>query len=133
MSNEIQQQIDELKAKKKVTGADRARLKVLERQLKQSQKDGQAEAKSKTNVFATKPTTKINPLPIRFSGGERTGLTELANDIKSDSMELVITELGSEREINDTKLVRAAVYLLKQHSHEEIVEAIKQVKLNMIR
>lgn len=133
MSNEIQQQIDELKAKKKVTGADRARLKVLERQLKQAQKDDQAEAKSKTNVFATKPTTKINPLPIRFSGGERTGLTELANDIKSDSMELVITELGSEREINDTKLVRAAVYLLKQHSHEEIVEAIKQVKLNMIR
>ncbi|MGR5096747.1 hypothetical protein [Vibrio mediterranei] len=133
MFNEIQQQIDELKAKKKVTGADRARLKVLERQLKQSKKDDQAEAKSKTNVFATEPTTKINPLPIRFSGGERTGLTELANDIKSDSMELVITELGSKREINDTKLVRAAVYLLKQHSHEEIVEAIKQVKLNMIR
>ncbi|MCG9627725.1 hypothetical protein L1D34_23100 [Vibrio mediterranei] len=133
MFNEIQQQIDELKAKKKLTGADRARLKVLERQLKQSQKDDEVEAKSKTNVFATEPTTKINPLPIRFSGGERIGLTELANDIKSDCMELVITELGSKREINDTKLVRAAVYLLKQHSHEEIVEAIKQVKLNMIR
>ncbi|HCG7534109.1 hypothetical protein [Vibrio parahaemolyticus] len=133
MSNEIQQQIDELKAKKKLTGADRARLKVLERELKQSQKDAQAEVKSKTNVFATKPTTKINPLPIRFSGAERTGITELANDIKTESMELVINELGSEREINDTKLVRAAVYLLKQHSHKEIVEAIKQVKLNMIR
>ena len=35
--------------------------------------------------------------------------------------------------INETKLVRAAVYLLHQHSHEEIVDAIKQVKLNMIR
>ncbi|HAT8502180.1 TPA: hypothetical protein ACGU7P_004086 [Vibrio vulnificus] len=131
MSNEVQQQIDELKAKKKVTGADRARLKVLERQLKQSQQED--EIRSKRNVFATKPTTKINPLPIRFAGSERTGLTELANDIKSNNMELVITELGSEREINDTKLVRAAVYLLKQHSHAEIVEAIKQVKLNMIR
>ncbi|ELB2105505.1 hypothetical protein [Vibrio parahaemolyticus] len=133
MSNEIQQQIDEIKAQKKVTGADRARLKVLERQLKQSQKDEQTEVKAKNNVFATKPTTKVNPLPIRFAGGERTGLTELANDIKSDSMELVIEELGSEREINDTKLVRAAVYLLREHSHAEIIDAIKQVKLNMIR
>ncbi|HDY8168884.1 TPA: hypothetical protein RQK98_004213 [Vibrio vulnificus] len=133
MSNEIQQQIGELKAKKKLTGADRARLKVLERELKQSQKDAQAEAKSKTNVFATEPTTKKPALPIRFLSNERAGLTELANDIKTQSLELVITELGSKREINDTKLVRAAVYLLKQHSHEEIVEAIKQVKLNMIR
>jgi hypothetical protein len=46
---------------------------------------------------------------------------------------LIINELGSEREINDTKLIRAAVYLLKEHSHEEIINAIKQVKLNMIR
>ncbi len=135
MSNEIQQQIDEIKAQKKVTGADRARLKVLERELKQSQKNEQTEVKVKlsSNVFATKPTTKINPLPIRFAGSERAGLTELGNDIKSDSIELVITELGSEREINETKLVRAAVYLLKEHSHEEIIDAIKQVKLNMIR
>lgn len=132
MTND-EQLLNELKAKKKPTGAERAQMKVLERKINQAKKDTQAEAKTKTNVFATKPTTKINPLPIRFSGSERTGLTELANDIKSDSMELVITELGSEREINDTKLVRAAVYLLKQHSHEEIVEAIKQVKLNMIR
>ncbi|YCO02415.1 hypothetical protein ACB087_09985 (plasmid) [Vibrio sp. VNB-15] len=131
MSKEVQQQIDDLKAKKKVTGADRARLKVLERQLKQAQQED--DTRTKSNVFATKPTTNINPLPIRFAGSERSGLTELANDIKSDNMELVITELGSEREINDTKLVRAAVYLLKQHTHFEIIEAIKQVKLSMIR
>ena len=47
-------------------------------------------------------------------------------------MELVIKQLGSEHEINETKLVRAAVYLLHQQSHEEIINAIKQVKLNMI-
>ncbi|PLS40862.1 MULTISPECIES: hypothetical protein [Bacteria] len=133
MSNEIQQQIDALKTKKKLTGADRARLKVLDRELKQFNKDAQTKTKAKANVFATKPTTKINPLPIRFSNAERIGITELANDIKTESIELVIHDLGSEREINDTKLVRAAVYLLKQHSHKEIVEAIRQVKLNMIR
>ncbi|NOH36536.1 hypothetical protein [Vibrio chagasii] len=121
----------ELKQKKKLTGSERAQLKMLERKINRAEKPSKQESKS--NVFATKPTTKINPLPIRFSNDERTGITELANDIKTNNLELVITELGSEREINDTKLVRAAVYLLKQHSHEDIVDAIKQVKLNMIR
>ena len=121
----------ELKQKKKLTGSERAQFKMLERKIYRAEKPSKQESKS--NVFATKPTTKINPLPIRFSNDERTGITELANDIKTNNLELVITELGSEREINDTKLVRAAVYLLKQHSHEDIVDAIKQVKLNMIR
>ncbi len=133
MTNEEQQQLADLKAKKKLSGGERAQLKALERKAKQAEKGATPDTKPQSNVFATKPTTKINPLPIRFSGGERVGLTELANDIKTESQELIITELGSEREINDTKLVRAAVYLLKQHSHAEIIEAIKQVKLNMIR
>lgn len=132
MTKDIQAQLDELKAKKSPTGSERAQIKVLERELKQAQKK-ESEAKKTSNVFATKPTTKANPLPIRFAGNERAGLTNLANDIKSDSLELVIEQLGSEREINETKLVRAAVYLLHQHSHEEIIDAIKQVKLNMIR
>ena len=127
---DIQSQIDELKIKKNLTGSERAQIKMLELKLKQAKK---ALEVKKTNVFATKPTTKIFPLPIRFSDRERIGLTELANDIKTESKELIINELGSEREINDTKLVRAAVYLLKQCSHEEIISAIKQVKLNMIR
>ncbi len=129
--NKDVQLLAELKQKKKLTGAERAQVKMLERKISQSEKPVKQESKS--NIFATKPTTKINPLPIRFSNNERTGITELANDIKTNNLELVITELGSEREINDTKLVRAAVYLLKKQSHEEIVDAIKQVKLNMIR
>ncbi|KXI20928.1 hypothetical protein, partial [Photobacterium sanguinicancri] len=114
---------------------ERAQLKALERKAKQQQKQEQEqkERKPKGNVFATIPTTQITPLPIRFTSGERVGLTTLADDIKSESMELVINTLGSAREINDTKLVRAAVYLLQMHSHEEIIDAIKQVKLNMIR
>ncbi|HIF9551152.1 TPA: hypothetical protein ACX6S2_003476 [Photobacterium damselae] len=127
----IQEQLNALKAKKNLTGAERAQIKVLERELKKANKEKQEQ--QTTNVFATTPTTKINPLPIRFGQRERTGLKELSNDIKSQSLEKVITELGHENEINDTKLVRAAVYLLKQHSHEEIIDAIKQVKLNMIR
>lgn len=131
MTKDTQAQLDELKAKKNLTGNERAQIKVLERELKKAQK--KESEKKKSNVFATKPTTKANPLPIRFAGNERDGLTTLGNDIKSESMELVIEQLGSEREINETKLVRAAVYLLSQHSHEEIIDAIKQVKLNMIR
>ncbi|EMK6670665.1 TPA: hypothetical protein ACN36B_004396 [Vibrio parahaemolyticus] len=133
MTKDELQQLDELKSKKKLTGSERAQLKALERKSKQSQKETKADKKPLSNVFATKPTTNINPLPIRFSGNERAGITELANDIKRESQMLIINELGSEREINDTKLIRAAVYLLKEHSHEEIINAIKQVKLNMIR
>lgn len=133
MPNEIQSQVDELKAKKKLSPIERAQLKALERKARKSQKPETVENQSKGNIFATKPTTKINPLPIRFSNSERAGLTTLADDIKNGNLEMIITELGSVREINDTKLVRAAVYLLKQRSHEEIIQAIKQVKLSMIR
>ncbi|MCG6461790.1 hypothetical protein K6U44_15330 [Vibrio parahaemolyticus] len=72
--------------------------------------------------------TTFLSMPMRFSGNESAGLTSLGNDIKLKSMELVIKQLGSEREINETKLVRAAVYLLRQHSHEEIIDAIQKVK-----
>lgn len=133
MLNVDNQLLNQLKSKKKLTPTERAQLKALERKAKQQQKQEQKERKPKGNVFATIPTTKITPLPIRFTSGERVGLATLADDIKSESMELVINTLGSAREINDTKLVRAAVYLLQMHSHEEIVDAIKQVKLNMIR
>ena len=135
MNDEELKQLEALKAKNKLSPAERGQLKVLERKFKQEQRSEQKQNQDKpaSNVFATKPTTKIAPLPIRFSSNERSGLTTLANDIKSENLELVINELGSEREINDTKLVRAAIYLLKEHSHEEIVDAIKQVKLNMIR
>lgn len=133
MLNADNQLLKQLKSKKKLTPTERAQLKALERKEKQQQKQEQQENKPKGNVFATVPTTQITPLPIRFTSGERVGLTTLADDIKSEDMELVINTLGSAREINDTKLVRAAVYLLQTHSHEEIVDAIKQVKLNMIR
>lgn len=134
MAKNIQTQLDDLRAKKHLSGADRAKIKVLERELKlATQKSTIQDKQPQTNIFATTPTTKIHPLPIRFSKCERIGLTQLANEIKTHELELIISELGSEREINDTKLVRAAVYLLKQQNHEEIVAAIKQVKLNMIR
>lgn len=132
MSNELQTELEQLKAKPKLSGADRARIKRIEKDLEKQKKTALPE-KTKSNVFATKPTTQIKPLPIRFSSEERTGITELANDIKSDSLEMVITELGREGEINDTKLVRAAVHLLKERTHAEIIQAIKEVKLNMIR
>lgn len=133
MNNQTDVQLlAEIKKKSKLTSADRAQIKILERKVKQAEKHDIKPEKA-TNVFATKPTTKITPLPIRFSSAERTGLTELANDIKTNNTEQVINKLGSEREINDTKLIRAAILLLKDRSHDEIIDAIKEVKLNMIR
>lgn len=132
MTNDEQVLLAELRAKKKLTGGERAKIKALERKEKQANKEV-VDTKTVANVFAIKPTTTLKPLPIRFSSDERAGLTELANDIKAENPELIVSELGSLREINDTKLIRAAIHLLKQHSHNEIVDAIKQVKMNMIR
>lgn len=129
-----QEQLNELRNKSTLLPAEKAKLKALERKEKQSKKKqvtpGQA---VQSNVFAVKATTKVSPLPIRFLAYERAGLKTLANDIKSESIEEVIEVLGREDEINDTKLVRAAVLLLKQRSNSEIIQAIKEVKLAMVR
>jgi hypothetical protein len=130
MNEQELQQLEELKAKSKLTPKERVQLKML---TKKSKAETVSEPVKAANVFATKPTTKISPLPIRFLEHERAGLKTLANDIKSESLMEVIDVLGSENEINDTKLVRAAVLLLKQHSHSEIIAAIKETKLSMIR
>ncbi|SQD78746.1 hypothetical protein [Moritella yayanosii] len=130
MTEQEQQQLAELKSKSKLSPKERVQLKIL---TKKSKAETVSEPVKTANVFAVKPTTKISPLPIRFLEHERVGLKTLANDIKSQSLMEVIDVLGSENDINDTKLVRAAVLLLKQHSHNEIIAAIKETKLNMVR
>ncbi len=135
LTNEEQTLLNELREKSKLAPSERAKLKNLERKEKAAKKEAdKGEAKSK-NVFAVKSTTKISPLPIRFLPHERAGLRTLADDIKMDSLNEIIEELGleGEKEINETKLVRAAVFLLKQRSHSEIIKAIKEIKLQMLR
>ncbi|EJB8455002.1 hypothetical protein MW332_004855 [Vibrio parahaemolyticus] len=75
----------------------------------------------------TKPTTKANPLPIRFAGNERAGLTTLGNDIKSESS-LTVSAKSMKPNSYESRLI-----FIRQHSYEEIIDAINQVKLNMIR
>lgn len=134
LTNEDQSLLDELKAKNKLSPGERAQVKSLERKDKASQKKEANKSSSKPqNVFAVKSTTKVSPLPIRFLEPERTGLKTLADDITSENLNEVIMELGDTREINETKLVRAAVLLLKQHSNSEIIKAIKEIKLQMLR
>ncbi|NQY65397.1 MAG: hypothetical protein HRT38_17100 [Alteromonadaceae bacterium] len=120
--------LEELENKTNLTPVESARLKIIRRAvLKDKPKF------KKTNVFAIEATTNMNPVPIRFTQREKTGLIELRNDIKRNNPELIIMELGSERDISNTKLIRAAVHLLKEITHEEIIKAIKDIKLNMIR
>lgn len=133
MNNEERQLLEELKAKTKLQPKERAQLKALQRkamlEAKQDAKD--AKDKPQTNVFGAVATTKIDPLPIRLSSNERAGLKSLADDLKTNKTELVVRELGGLREINQTKLIRAAIRLLSEHTDEEIIEAIKDVKLGM--
>lgn len=131
MNNEEIQELESLKGKGKLSPKEKARIKALERKAKaETKKESSSPA---SNVFATKPTTKIAPLPIRFSDGERTGLRTRGDSIKANSAEMVVMELGSLRDINETKLIRAAVHLLKDRTDEEIVQAIKDVRVGMVR
>lgn len=130
MNEQELQQLSVLKVKNKLSPKERVQLKML---MKKSKTETVNELVKETNVFAVKPTTKVSPLPIRFLEHERMGLKSLANDIKSQSLMEIINVLGSENDINDTKLVRAAVLLLKQHTHSEIIAAIKETKLSMVR
>ena len=122
-----------LKALPKPTPTEKAQIKALERQLKKESQKGPAAGDQTANVFAITATTKISPLPIRFTATERAGLTTLRDDLRSQAAEQIVTELGSLNEINDTKLVRAAVLLLQERTPDEIIAAIKEVKLNMLR
>lgn len=132
MTNDEKQLLAELEAKSKLGPKEKAQLKNLKLQLKK-EKAKEEPGNKISNVFGTEATTTIKPLPIRFSSSERAGITTRGKDIKANNKELIITKLGREGEVNDTKLIRAAVLLMQQHTDEEIIDAIQQVKLNMIR
>ena len=127
--------LDELLAKQKsgkLKPAEKAQLKNLQRKQKSEENDANQHS-VKTNVFGQIATTKIHPKPIRFLEHELTGLATRRDSLKTNQPEMIIKELGSLREINDTKLIRAAVLLLADVSDDELIKAIKQVQLNMIR
>ncbi|APC90635.1 hypothetical protein CGH28_23395 [Vibrio parahaemolyticus] len=81
----------------------------------------------------TKPTTKANTLPIRFAGNERAGLTTLGNDIKSESMNSSSSSLTVSAKSMKPNSYESRLIFIRQHSYEEIIDAINQVKLNIIR
>ncbi len=127
--------LDELLTKQKngkLKPAEKAQLKNLQRKLKSEAKEDNEHA-VKTNVFGKIATTKIHPKPIRFLEHELIGLATRRDSLKTNQPEMIIEELGNLREINDTKLIRAAVLLLANVSDYELIKAIKQVQLNMIR
>lgn len=112
---------------------EKARLKVLQRQQKRQDTEKQSDNIAKTNVFGKIATTKIHPKPVRFLEHEITGLATRRDSLKTHCPEMIVQELGSLKEVNDTKLIRAAVLLLANVSDEDLIRAIKQVQLNMVR
>ncbi len=117
----------------KLKPAEKAQLKNLQRKVKSVEKSGNDSHAVKTNVFGQIATTKIHPKPIRFLEHELTGLATRRDSLKTNEPEMIIEELGSLREINDTKLIRAALLLLADVDDEKLIKAIKQVQLNMVR
>lgn len=131
MTNEEQLELAELKAQSKLKPKEKARLKILERKANKLEQEEKTEKESKSpnrSVFAVQPTTEIPPTPVRYTEAERTVLRTLADDVKAVSQEQVKAVLGKISEINETKLIRASVLLLRKHSDAEVIDAIVAVK-----
>lgn len=134
MNEQQQAQFEELKAKTKLTGAERAQLKALEKlKAKGEQKPKSASQKKADNKFGIKPTTETTTYSLRLTDDDKASLTNLQQRILDDAAESAVMKLGNTREINGTKLLRAGLLLLEEKSSEEIIDAIQQVKLKMIR
>ena len=134
MNAEQQALLEELKAKSKLTGAERAQLKTLEKlKAKGDQKPKSSAKKKVENKFGIKPTTGAKAFPLRLTEDDKASIANLTQRVLDDDMEGVIMKLGQAKEVNATKLLRAGLLLLEQRSSEEIIDAIQQVKLKMIR
>lgn len=132
MTNEEQQQLDELRASPSLTPAQKAKLKSLERKEKKAQQNDTPKPKRNT-TFGIVPTTKLVSLPFRISPAEKQIMIDRRNAIKSEDAMLFAERLGGKDDLSNNMQMRAALLLMKNCSNEEVVEAIREVKLSMIR
>lgn len=117
----------------RLTPLEAAEFKQLQRKDKKTSRQAEASKSPTTNVFGKVATTKISPTPVRLLQIEKAALKTRADTLISEDPELVISELGQLREVNNSKLIRAAIWLLKDVSNKELISAIKEVQMNMIR
>ena len=136
-TSELEIRINELQSKSKLSITEKAELNSLKVRLdKEKSRMLKKEGKGRPSAFGLVATTKTNPLPIRFLENERVGLSVIRDTLVSEHAEYIIQELGSLNEINETKLVRASVEILNEIIKTDpcrIIDAIKRVKMNMIR
>lgn len=124
-----QKRFDELKNKAKLSPAEKAELKVLQKQASKQQKAVSDNAPS--NEFGITKTTAVKPYPIRFTETDHNLLSSMSDNLINHHSDEVQQQLGSLREINKTKLIRAAIHALNECSPAEQIAFIKDVKFNM--
>lgn len=128
------ERIAELKAKAKLSPQEKGELAALERaERKLAAAINKEPLKARSNTFGTVATTKITPKPIRFLDTELTALATRSDTLKANCADLIIDQLGSLREVNTTKLIRAGLVLLMEAEDEEVIRAIKDVQMKMVQ
>lgn len=129
-----QERFDELNTKTKLSPQERGELKNLTRLKLKADEAATGKDKKRTNEFSIKPTTKSATTPVRFIASEQALMTKILDNLKDNNEELVLQNLGgSLKDLNKTKLIRAAILALDDLSPKQIVDYIKQVKINMVR
>ncbi|MBV7264346.1 hypothetical protein KCG43_20245 [Photobacterium sp. WH24] len=132
MTNDEQQQLDELRASQSLTPAQKAKLKSLERKEKKAHQNDTPKTK-RNATFGIVPTTELVSLPFRISPAEKQIMIDRRNAIKSEDAMLEAERLGGKDDLSNNMQMRAALWLMKSCSNEEVIEAIREVKLSMIR
>ncbi len=143
LSEQEQSTLDSLTAKKasgeQLKPKERALLVQLQKKAQSKEADSTESKESpvKSNVFGSVEggavsTYKIKPTSVRFVQAERDVLSARANDLKANSLGMIIERLGSVSQVNETKLIRAAVLALADMTDEQVIEYIKKAQRNMV-
>lgn len=137
MTNEENDLLIELRAMPRLDGRGKAQLKKLERL--ESKKSNVGE-KIKGNAFGTTATTNIDPIPVRMTTTEKNSIVDRRTNIISNDAEEAVLKVGltgrtldKSQGLSNSMLLRAAIFLMKDRSNSEVLDAIQQVRLMMIR
>jgi spore germination cell wall hydrolase CwlJ-like protein len=138
LSHEDQELLTKLLNKEANGESLSAKERATQKKLNKLNKVSVETSELKANIFGNVDqgkivsTYKIKPTSIRFVQAERDALARTINKLKTGSIDLIIERLGSVSQVNDTKLIRAAVLALEDMEPEQIIEYIKKAQRNMI-
>lgn len=106
--------------------------KLQKKQDRAAQESGGLTEDHGRKVFAIQQTTsQVRPYPVRFLDYEHKGFENRLKTLVAENHDEIMERFGTTKDFNKTKLLRALAYLMDQHSDQELIDAIYEVRRNM--